>query len=96
MLVGLIFPAPCGYHTRSRPRIIRAMDYGAVIKALRSQMDQIDRAIAQLESLNSPDGSTAGTVQFKSRRGRKSMSPEERKQVAERMKRYWAGRRKNR
>jgi hypothetical protein len=63
------------------------MDYGAIIKGLRAQADQLDRAIAQLESLDSPDGQ-----QPKRRRGRKSMAPEERKQVAERMKRYWASR----
>lgn len=63
--------------------------YGAVIKALRAQAEAIDRAIARLESLNSPDG-----AQPAKRRGRKFMGPDERKQVAERMKRYWAARRK--
>jgi len=52
-------------------------------------MQQIDRAIANLEALNSPNGAEPAT-----RRGRKSMSPEEAQQVSERMKRYWAGRRK--
>ena len=32
------------------------MDYGAVIKALRVEMEKIDRAIVELEALNSPDG----------------------------------------
>jgi len=65
------------------------LDYIAIIKALRAQAEQIDRAIAHLEALNSPDGATAPK-----RRGRKSMSPEEAQQVSERMKRYWAERRK--
>ena len=62
-----------------------------MIKLLRAHKDQIDRAIAQLESLNSPDG-----IHLPKRRGRKFMGPEERKEVAERMRRYWAGRRKKR
>jgi hypothetical protein len=65
------------------------VDYAAIIKALRAQMQQIDRAIANLEALNSPNGAEPAK-----RRGRKSMSPEEAQQVSERMKRYWAGRRK--
>ena len=64
------------------------MDYSAVIKALRSEQERIDRAIAQLEALNSADGVQAA----KTRRLRKSMGLEERQQVAERMKRYWATR----
>jgi hypothetical protein len=66
------------------------MDYDAVIKALRAQMDQIDHAIAQLESLNSPSG--AGLPN--KRRGRKFMGEAERQEVSERMKRYWARRSK--
>jgi hypothetical protein len=65
------------------------LDYIAIIKALRAQAEQIDRAIANLEALNSPDG-----AELAKRRGRKSMSPEEAQQVSERMKRYWAVRRK--
>ena len=71
------------------------MDYTAIIRALRAQAEQIDRAIAQLESLNSSDGSAEGVL-VKKRRGRKSMNPEERKQVSARMKRYWAAWRKRR
>lgn len=46
--------------------------------------------VTHLESLNLPDGADAP----KKRRGRKPMGAEERKQIAERMKRYWAARRK--
>ena len=68
------------------------MDYSVIIKALRAQADALDRAIAHLESLNSPDGLVA--LPNPRRRGRKFMAPEEREQVRERMKRYWAKRRK--
>jgi hypothetical protein len=67
------------------------MDYSAIINALRAEIQQIDRAIADLEALNLPGGAE---VRPKSRRGRRSMSEAERQQVSERMKRYWARRRK--
>ena len=75
------------------------MDYGAVIKALRVRVHQIELAIAELESLNSPNGSQAALLEglkVPARRGRKSMSPEERAEVSERMKRYWAAQRRRR
>jgi hypothetical protein len=71
-----------------------AMDYGAAIKALRIELEKLDRAIAQRESLTSPDESTSGALQTPKRRGRKSMGAEERRRVAERMKRYWAKQKK--
>ena len=61
--------------------------YSAIINSLRVHLDKINRAIRGLESLKSP----AESIE---RRGRKAMGQEERKQVAERMKRYWARRRK--
>ena len=70
------------------------MDYSAIIKALRAEADKLDRAIAQLESLASPDGLISATLQTPNRRGRKSMGAEERQRVSERMKRYWAQRSK--
>ena len=68
------------------------MDYSAIIKALRAQADAIDRAIANLEALTLPDGSTPSPAP--KRRGRKSMGEAERQQVSERMKRHWAKRQK--
>jgi hypothetical protein len=68
-----------GLNTALQPFYNPTMDYGAVIHALRLEMEKIDRAIALLEAVNSADG---GQPQMK-RRGRKSMAPEERKQVAE-------------
>jgi len=66
------------------------MDLRATINALLEERDKLDRAIQMLEGLQSGE-----VLAFKSRRGRKSMGPEERKVVAERMKRYWASQRKN-
>lgn len=68
------------------------MNYSAIIQALRVYLSQIEHAIAELESLKS-----AGGLQLlPKRRGRKSMGEAERRDVSERMKRYWATRRKRR
>jgi hypothetical protein len=53
------------------------------------ELARLDRAIAELASLAAGSGVDGGPK----RRGRKSMGPEERKQVSERMTKYWAGRR---
>jgi len=68
------------------------MELSRAINELRAQRDRIATAIAQLESLNS-SGFTAGPID-RSRRGRKSMGEAERRDVSERMKKYWASRRK--
>ena len=72
------------------------MDYGTIINALRVRVQQLEAAIVELESLNAPNSAQAALLdQLKvSKRGRKSMGEAEREQVSERMKRYWAGRRK--
>ena len=73
------------------------MDYGAIISALRVRVQQIQQAIAELESLDSLEGTPAPWLEKLKgplRRGRKSMGEAERQQVSERMKRYWTGRRK--
>ena len=57
-----------------------------MIRELYAQREKLDRTIAALEAL--------GSGEPPKRRGRKSMSPEERQRVAERMKRYWAKRRR--
>ena len=53
------------------------------LRALRWELDRINRAIATLESI--PENPTP-----KPRRGRKSMGQEERTEVSRRMKSYWA------
>jgi hypothetical protein len=61
------------------------MDLKEILTQLYAERGLLDEAILQLEAL--AKGST-------SRRGRKSMGIEERRQVSDRMRRYWAKRRK--
>lgn len=72
------------------------MDLIRTISDLRAQLDQINRVIASLEelarSVQTPGQTPAA---MRSRRGRKSMGAEERREVSERMRRYWAKRRKD-
>jgi hypothetical protein len=67
------------------------MDLQKTIDFLRGEISRLERVVASLEELR--DGVTGSPLQ-KKRGGRKSMSAEERRKVAERMRRYWAGRRK--
>lgn len=62
------------------------MNLTPTIATLRAELDAVIRVIAQLEQLR--DKPPRGK-----RRGRKSMGPDERREVSERMKKYWAGRR---
>ena len=64
------------------------MDYTRIIRDLRSELERVEQAIKHLESL----AAEAADSEPK-RRGRKFMSPEERKTVSARMKNYWAARR---
>ena len=65
-----------------------AMDLNKTIRDLRNELEKLNEVIASLEQFQS-----TGTLPAPRRRGRKSMPEEERRVVAERMKRYWAGRR---
>lgn len=65
------------------------MDLQALIRDLQSELQRVERTIAAMESLTSSENG-----HHKRKRGRKFMSEAERQQVSERMKRYWAGRRK--
>ena len=66
------------------------MDLTTTIAELRREKERLERVIASLQELQ-----VAGTVAAfqKKRRGRKSMSPEERREVSARMKKYWASQR---
>jgi len=67
------------------------MDLYQALRALHEEKKRLDRLIAVLEGLEQ----SANHLQArtgKKRRGRKSMSPEERRRVSERMKRYWSQR----
>jgi len=65
------------------------MDLLKAIQELREEKKQLDIAIATLEGLISGVPVLVGN-----KRGRKSMSAEERRVVSERMSNYWANRRK--
>lgn len=70
------------------------MDLYKAIQDLYAEKEKLERVIASLEELQRSAGSMPVLPKGTQRRGRKSMDPTERQQVSERMKRYWAGRRK--
>ncbi len=67
------------------------MDVHEIIRQLYEERERVDHAIRSLEELLAKEasGDTA-----RKRRGRKSMSQEERRQVSKRMRKYWEDRRK--
>ena len=67
------------------------MDVFYAIKSLFEEKKRIERQIAVLEARLQVEQGANGT---RRRRGRPSMSPDERRQVSERMRRYWEERRK--
>jgi hypothetical protein len=68
------------------------MGFENLIKRLQKERSALDEVIASLEAMRS-SLMEAQAAAAKKRRGRKSMSMEERRVVAERMKKYWAMRR---
>lgn len=64
-----------------------SMDIQALIRDLQDEKQRIERTIGAMESLTSSQNGHH-------RRGRKFMGEAERQEVSERMKKYWAGRRK--
>src|SRR5262245_28918655 len=82
----------CHYHHRF---CRSAMDLYKAIQDLYAEKEKLERVIASLEELQRAAGSApAPSAKPVSRRGRKSMSSQERQEVSERMRKYWAGRRK--
>jgi hypothetical protein len=69
------------------------MDFTKIIHLLSAQKAKLDQAITDLEELQR-DRSRPSSLSSGKRRGRKSMGAEERKEVSQRMKTYWAKRRK--
>jgi hypothetical protein len=67
------------------------MDLSKTIAELYEEKTRLDRVIASLEQLGE-DPFPLSIATTAPRRGRKFMSPEERREVSERMRRYWAGR----
>ncbi len=68
------------------------MNIHQAIKELLAEKERLDRAIAHLEGMQKQRVDGAPTQK---RRGRKTMDAEARREVSERMKRYWEARRKN-
>lgn len=67
------------------------MDLYKAIRALHEERDRLDRLIKSITEMNARGALRSAPV--RSRRGRRRMSAAERRQVSERMKRYWAQRR---
>jgi hypothetical protein len=70
------------------------MDLYKAIQDLYAEKERLERVIASLEELQQTPGPLPQLPKPAGRRGRKSMSPDERHEVSERMKRYWDNRRK--
>jgi len=66
------------------------MDVREALQQLYAEKKRLEDVIASLELL--VKNSESESVAPRSRRGRKSMGPEERRKVSERMKKYWADR----
>ena len=65
------------------------MDINKALCQLRDEKKRLDSAIAALEAQIAASTGKSG----RGRRGRKSMSPQARLEVSQRMSRYWAARR---
>jgi hypothetical protein len=67
------------------------MNFNQTIHQLLIEKKKIEQAIAMLEELQSTH--IGGSIPLlRKRPGRKVMTPEERRQLSERMKKYWASR----
>jgi hypothetical protein len=70
------------------------MDLYKAIQELYAEKEKLERVIASLEELQRAATAMPPLPKGLKRRGRKSMSSDERQEVSERMKNYWANRRK--
>jgi len=71
------------------------MDLYKAIQDLYAEKEKLERVIASLEELQrAAEAGSSPPVDGVKRRGRKSMGSKERQEVSERMKKYWAGRKK--
>lgn len=69
------------------------MDLYKAIQELYAEKEKLERVIASLEELQRNAGAVPELPKPAKRRGRKSMNTEERQEVSERMRKYWASRR---
>jgi hypothetical protein len=72
------------------------MDLNKAIQELYAEKGRLERVIASLEELQRSAGAVPALTGGVKRRGRKFMGPQERQEVSDRMKKYWAARRKER
>jgi hypothetical protein len=72
------------------------MDLFKAIQELYAEKERLERVIASLEELQRSAGAVPAVTEGVKRRGRKFMDPKERQEVSDRMKSYWAARRKDR
>lgn len=70
-------------------RYTAGMDLNKAIRDLHEELEKLNQLIEALEEFKS-----TGTLPAPRRRGRKSMGEQERQVVSERMKKYWANRRR--
>jgi hypothetical protein len=66
------------------------MDFSRTIELLRREKEKLERAIALLEELQTAAPETA---RQKPRMGRRFIGDDERREISERMRKYWADRR---
>jgi hypothetical protein len=71
------------------------MDLYNAIQQLYTEKERLERVIASLEELQRSAGAVPVLPKSAQRRGRKFMDPKERQEVSDRMKKYWAARRKD-
>jgi len=69
------------------------MDLHKTIQDLYAEKEKLERVIASLEELQRAAAANSHVMGRSKRRGRKSMGSDERRDVSERMKKYWASRR---
>jgi hypothetical protein len=72
------------------------VDLYKTIQELYAEKEKLERVILSLEELQRTATGVAIASPVGKRRGRKSMNAKERAEVSERMKKYWASRRKQR
>jgi hypothetical protein len=65
------------------------MDLAETIEELRREVEKLERVIASLEEVQA---TVTVPIPEQKRCGRKFMTPEERREVSARMKKYWANR----
>jgi len=69
------------------------MELRKTIQDLYAEKEKLERVIASLEELQRASGANPMAPGLGKRRGRKSMNSDERQEVSQRMKKYWAARR---